>query len=592
MEKLECLGRATLHSTHFRLRVQSLQHYVQYLPYTAQVFETYRTTNILIFLPDDRYTDDVHYYGGSLRAIDLVDYCMYMTALNALPPVPAVFGDAWRGEWLNRLDKTEPWIFQWMAHPHDGDYWRHGSLRPDYSRIVCPTMIVAGWADGYRNNTFRCFERLQCEKNLLVGPWNHSWPEHSLPGPQIGLVEEMAEWFNRHLRDSPPLNTAPGRVPAAVSVCPQKAPIRVFLRRAADPEPDLDICPGHWISRPLWPPLDQQIIALTPSGLGIDTVIYKADVGTSAWNSCSGSLPWGQPLDQREDDCWSLQYNFPVAVGSESHSSSAASSLLGPVIVAGNPSITLKLSSDKPVAMLSIKLCCVLPDGTSCLVTRGFLNLTHRKSSTHPEHLSPHQEEEVTIELEATTWIFEVGQTLRLSLAGSDWPNVWSAPENFRLSIRRESVVFSLPTLDPSLSLSEHCILKPLPLVAHTKEYLPSPCGRFPATSWKLEADVLQRLRIARTFYGGESSCRDEGVACDWNTGEVGVSVRYPSNCWAIASTRYELSWPELSCSTLANMTIRSDEKNFDVSVTLEVTENGACLANKCWREVFPRKFA
>ena len=50
-----------------------------------------------IYATDDRYTDDVHYMGGALRAIDLVDYCHYMTPMNALPPVPAVYGDGLAG---------------------------------------------------------------------------------------------------------------------------------------------------------------------------------------------------------------------------------------------------------------------------------------------------------------------------------------------------------------------------------------------------------------------------------------------------------------------------------------------------------------
>lgn len=58
-----------------------------------------------IYATDDRYTDDGHYMGGSLRAIDLVDYCHYMTACNLLPPVPAVFGDDWLEEWKMRFEK-------------------------------------------------------------------------------------------------------------------------------------------------------------------------------------------------------------------------------------------------------------------------------------------------------------------------------------------------------------------------------------------------------------------------------------------------------------------------------------------------------
>ncbi len=111
--------------------------------------------------------------GGALRAIDLVDYCHYMVPMNALPPVPALWGDGWRDEWLARIAEHEPWLLRWMDEQLDGPYWRHGSVRPDYARIECPTMIVAGWADGYRNNTLRTFEHLRCEKELLIGPWSH-----------------------------------------------------------------------------------------------------------------------------------------------------------------------------------------------------------------------------------------------------------------------------------------------------------------------------------------------------------------------------------------------------------------------------------
>ena len=42
----------------------------------------------------------MHYRGGILKVLDLVDYCHYMTPMNALPPVPAVWGDGWRDEWV------------------------------------------------------------------------------------------------------------------------------------------------------------------------------------------------------------------------------------------------------------------------------------------------------------------------------------------------------------------------------------------------------------------------------------------------------------------------------------------------------------
>ena len=64
---------------------------------------------------------------ASCKLLDLVDYCHYMTPMNALPPVPAVWGDGWREEWLRRVETNEPWLLTWLREQLDGPYWRHGS---------------------------------------------------------------------------------------------------------------------------------------------------------------------------------------------------------------------------------------------------------------------------------------------------------------------------------------------------------------------------------------------------------------------------------------------------------------------------------
>ena len=67
--------------------------------------------------------------GGALKAIDLVDYVLYMAAMVALPPTPALAGEQWRDAWAERVDRTEPWLLRWLEEQWDGPYWRHGSLR-------------------------------------------------------------------------------------------------------------------------------------------------------------------------------------------------------------------------------------------------------------------------------------------------------------------------------------------------------------------------------------------------------------------------------------------------------------------------------
>ena len=60
-----------------------------------------------------------------------------MVAMNALPPVPALAGEAMaRATGCRRIDELVPW-FGSIEEQTDGPFWRQGSLRPDYDRIAC-----------------------------------------------------------------------------------------------------------------------------------------------------------------------------------------------------------------------------------------------------------------------------------------------------------------------------------------------------------------------------------------------------------------------------------------------------------------------
>ena len=77
---------------------------------------------IPIYATDDRYADDVHYFGGALKALDLIDYPTYMVAMNALPPVPALAGPDWRARWEERVQTNEPWVIRWLEEQTFGPY--------------------------------------------------------------------------------------------------------------------------------------------------------------------------------------------------------------------------------------------------------------------------------------------------------------------------------------------------------------------------------------------------------------------------------------------------------------------------------------
>ena len=117
------------------------------------------------------------------------------------------------------------------------------------------------------------------------------------------------------------------------------------------------------------------------------------------------------------------------------------------LVIAGHPRLTVTLQSDVPVAFLAAKLCNVFPDGTSAARDARLPQPLPPGSSLAPEPLVPGEPVTVTLELEATAWIFEPGHRIRLDLAGSDWPNSWPPPEPVTLTVDTGSIRLALPTL-------------------------------------------------------------------------------------------------------------------------------------------------
>lgn len=524
---------------------------------------------VAIYATDDRYTDDVSYVGGARRALDFVDYPLYMVAMNALPPWPDRNGPGWRERWRERcqerIESNEPWLLRWLEEQLDGPYWRHGSLRSDYEAIECPTFLVGGWADGYRNATLRVMERLRCPRRLLMGPWAHMGTENSLPGPHLDLVPEMVRWFDRWLR-------------GADNGADRDPPITVFVRRSTRPAPDLAMMGGTWRHEPGWP-LERgreriiQLVDAAASGgrgdAGEDALEVRGDVGATASISCAASLPYGQPVDQRPDEAFSLGYEWPP--------------LTEELEIMGCPRLGATVRSSAPVAFLSAKLCDVFPDGTSTLVSRGFLNLTHRSSSSAPEPLAPGRPYRVTVELDATSWVFEPGHRVRLDLAGTDWPNAWPPPEPVTLTVQRAGTWLVLPVVEGPPPIPDP------PKFTRAPPAAPDSVGKVRPV-WRLEHDVLGRESRVVVEHGAEAELEGGLRSTERYAGAVGVSTEDPGRAWAEGTASFTLAWPDLQVRSEARAALRSDRTTYHLTVELDVSEDGETRWSRRWERTYPRQ--
>jgi putative CocE/NonD family hydrolase len=548
---------------------------------------------IASYATDDRWTDDVHYMGGALRLLDLVDYPLYMVAMNALPPVPALSGDGWRESWRERVERTPAWLVDWVAQQVDGPYWRHGSVRaapgsppgtPSYQRIGCPTLLIAGWADGYRNNTFRSFDALSAAGTpvaVLAGPWSHASPATSVPGPRIDHVPVMARWWDRWLR-------------GVRNGVDDQPPLTVFVRRYAAPEPEADAWPGRWEAHDaaslaarteLTLPLAQAPVLRGGVRTG-DVVEYAGDldVGVTAWNSCAGALPWGQPEDQTPDDARSLCLEWQLPAGT---------------VVLGHPRLRLRVRPDGEVAFIAAKLSLVGPAGRpGLLVDRGLLNLAYAGGdSTRPQPCRPGEWLDCELELEACA--VELADaagapvTLRLALACADWPNTVAPPATWSaLDLAAGMLVLPVSAGSPH----------PAPELPDPPDPSPHPADPTDDATddadsshvrWRVGRDVLTRTTVAEVDHG--SRFRGElGSRClERYTGRLELDRRTGRQA-VTASARFELNWPDVdgtpvSVASRAELTVTVDTEAFDTDVQLMTSCDGEPFGTRSWQRRIPR---
>jgi putative CocE/NonD family hydrolase len=374
---------------------------------------------ITVASTDDRYADDVHYIGGCLLP-EGISWAAVMLAYNARPPDPARVGERWREMWLERMRETPPFMEAWASHQRRGAYWKHGSVCESYTDIECPVFAVGGWTDGYTSPVMRLLEGLTSPRKGLIGPWGHHFPQEGVPGPAIGFLQETVRWWDHWLKD---IDTGMMDEPM----------LRVWTQDSTAPAPFYAQRPGRWVTETSWPSLHVKPQRLFLTGRRLSTRAGAPESqqiqGAQAAGLLSGvwsafGRPGDLPPDQRPEDGHALCFDSKPLEQS--------------IEILGFPTVTLKIASDQPVALITARLCDVAPTGASTMMTRGFLNLTHRDSHEFPEPLEPGTEYTVTFPMKAVGQTIAAGNRIRLALCPTYWPYAWPSPVEACLTIHSD----------------------------------------------------------------------------------------------------------------------------------------------------------
>ena len=204
-----------------------------------------------------------------------------------------------------------------------------------------------------------------------------------------------------------------------------------------------------------------------------------------------------------------------------------------------------------------------------------------------PEPLVPGETFEVSLELDATSWVFEVGHTIRLAIAGSDWPNAWPPPEASELTVVLDRSRLVLPTVGGDHPIKERPRFHP---VKEARGALSDGDEERVEPIWRIEHDVYARETRVVTHQLSRSSIPDRWSS--WRTEDVRVGVKplAPGEAWVESDVETEIAWPEVTARTNARLKLTSDPTTYYFDLVLDVFENDQLISTRHWETVTPRK--
>ncbi len=375
----------------------------------------------------DRYNDDIHYRNGCHLGAQL-GWATAVLGYISRPPDSDVVGERWRAMWQQRLNAIEPASVTWMAHQRRDDFWQRGSISDDFESVQVPALVIAGWADGYRNTPVKATVGLRSPSKALNGPWIHKYPHFALPRPRVDFVAEAIRWWDRWLCD----------VANGVQDLPEQ---RAFISTAVRPDERTERESGRWVSRDLGGDNSCARLYLSAGAMLSVSPDSTAEVVVDTSETCGADggaffvvdPATELPGDQRGDDA--LAVAFDTAPLDEA------------VEILGRTRLRVRVAIDQPQGNLIARLEDVHLDGMSHRVAIGVLNLSHRGGNASPQAMEPGHFENIDILLDDTGYRFVAGHRIRLALSTAYFPLVLPPPAHVRatIAVGDESYV-ELPT--------------------------------------------------------------------------------------------------------------------------------------------------
>ncbi|MFN7271626.1 MAG: CocE/NonD family hydrolase [Gammaproteobacteria bacterium] len=510
---------------------------------------------------DNFYHEDARFPSGIFHMDDYIMAADIM--LVTTPPGRDPFDETL----LRQRFDQQPWSLTKIRQQRDGEFWRR-SLRRDQDPRAgeVPTMMIGAWHDPYRDAALRALERSSGPVRTVIGPWNHST---EFPGPSAELGRATLEWWDHFLKDKQngvldrPQVYAYMRRPYAPIITRAKIPGEW---RAIDRWRDASITPRRWTLN------TDGSIGPDAAAAGVHRLRMVASTGVAAGLGWIDVAP-----DQRPGDATALVYE--------------SAPFTSELQILGQPVAQLVTSIDARRANWFVKLSDVAPDGTTTLITGGALNGAHRESSTAPTMMEPGKRYSLSVPLLATSWIFQPGHRLRISIANALFPAYWPSAEPLTMSLEvgQGGSTFTLPVIAPQSAAAAAQAAKDMGsrnLTVAEAEDAATGASTYtwngPVRSGYSRDDIAATTTVSRGYQWQSPDGEDVSV-------EFTVDDDDPARSSFVGRASVKSAWQGQQVEWRGTTEVRSDATAFEYRHFRQLMRDGKVVREREWKERVPR---
>jgi uncharacterized protein len=405
----------------------------------------------------------------------------------------------------------------------------------------------------------------------LIGPWGHKEPQEGVPGPAISFLQECLRWWDQYLKGE---DRGISRDPA----------LRLWLQDYASPRPHFEERPGRWIKLPRKALRSAESVRLYGQGSRLqktrsrqsflpEFISSPQTTGLRAQEWCpygSDRVSAENAPDQREDDGLSLCLD--------------SAPLTSSINIVGECQVRLRVTADKPQAMLAVRLCDVAPEGSSALITYGLLNLSHRDGHEHPSAIQPGKFYDLTLLLKPVAQVVPKGHRLRIAVSSTYWPMVWPSPEALTLTIDTAHLEIELPAISQPRGVR---------FEADAEQAAPGPMTSIEPS--RDAREIRQDIASQKTTFQAVS---DDGRCMIEDTGTEIASKRIkifeierddPTSAATRVISCQEYRRGDWNPKVETEVNVTSDKNSFHIEASVRAYEGKTLFATRVFRETIAR---